>query len=386
MTSTRMKFGIFMAPFHPLGENPTLAIDRDLELIRWLDDLGYDEAWVGEHHSAGWETIASPEVFIATAAQQTRHIKLGTGVVSLPYHHPLMVADRMVLLDHLTRGRVMFGVGPGALVSDAMMMGISPPTQRPRMEEAMGVIMRLFTEVEPFSYEAEWFTLRNARLQVRPYTQPHMPIAVAAVSSPAGMVTAGKFGAGVLTFSLPRGENARPLKEFWGIAEQTAAEHGNVMDRSEWRIVIPTHLAESKQEAMDQIRAGAYRYHREYRNATLNLETDIEVSPETLPETMAEQGDWCVGTPEDLVAWIERVQEMSGGFGGVMVQVVDWASREHLMHSFELIARNVMPRFQQSLPGLVASQADTARQVLALDAERKASMAQAQADYEARNR
>ena len=386
MTSTRMKFGIFMAPFHPLGENPTLAIDRDLELIRWLDDLGYDEAWVGEHHSAGWETIASPEVFIATAAQQTRHIKLGTGVVSLPYHHPLMVADRMVLLDHLTRGRVMFGVGPGALVSDAMMMGISPPTQRPRMEEAMGVIMRLFTEVEPFSYEAEWFTLRNARLQVRPYTQPHMPIAVAAVSSPAGMVTAGKFGAGVLTFSLPRGENARPLKEFWGIAEQTAAEHGNVMDRSEWRIVIPTHLAESKQEAMDQIRVGAYRYHREYRNATLNLETDIEVSPETLPETMAEQGDWCVGTPEDLVAWIERVQEMSGGFGGVMVQVVDWASREHMMHSFELIARNVMPRFQQSLPGLVASQADTARQVLALDAERKASMAQAQADYEARNR
>ncbi len=386
MTSTRMKFGIFMAPFHPLGENPTLAIDRDLELIRWLDDLGYDEAWVGEHHSAGWETIASPEVFIATAAQQTRHIKLGTGVVSLPYHHPLMVADRMVLLDHLTRGRVMFGVGPGALVSDAMMMGISPPTQRPRMEEAMGVIMRLFTEVEPFSHEAEWFTLRNARLQVRPYTQPHMPIAVAAVSSPAGMVTAGKFGAGVLTFSLPRGENARPLKEFWGIAEQTAAEHGNVMDRSEWRIVIPTHLAESKQEAMDQIRAGAYRYHREYRNATLNLETDIEVSPETLPETMAEQGDWCVGTPEDLVAWIERVQEMSGGFGGVMVQVVDWASREHMMHSFELIARNVMPRFQQSLPGLVASQADTARQVLALDAERKASMAQAQADYEARNR
>ena len=386
MTSTRMKFGIFMAPFHPLGENPTLAIDRDLELIRWLDDLGYDEAWVGEHHSAGWETIASPEVFIATAAQQTRHIKLGTGVVSLPYHHPLMVADRMVLLDHLTRGRVMFGVGPGALVSDAMMMGISPPTQRPRMEEAMGVIMRLFTEVEPFSHEAEWFTLRNARLQVRPYTQPHMPIAVAAVSSPAGMVTAGKFGAGVLTFSLPRGENARPLKEFWGIAEQTAAEHGNVMDRREWRIVIPTHLAESKQEAMDQIRAGAYRYHREYRNATLNLETDIEVSPETLPETMAEQGDWCVGTPEDLVAWIERVQEMSGGFGGVMVQVVDWASREHLMHSFELIARNVMPRFQQSLPGLVASQADTARQVLALDVERKASLAQAQADYEARNR
>src|SRR5439155_9182029 len=160
----RMRFGIFLAPFHALGENPTLSIHRDLELIEWLDHLGYDEAWVGEHHSAGWEIIASPEVFIAAAAERTKHIKLGTGVVSLPYHHPLMVADRMVLLDHLTRGRVMFGIGPGALTSDALMLGIEPSTQRPRMEEAMGIILRLMTETEPITYECDWFTLRNARL------------------------------------------------------------------------------------------------------------------------------------------------------------------------------------------------------------------------------
>src|SRR5581483_11112488 len=122
----RLRFGIFLAPFHPFGENPTLALERDLELIEWLDRLGYDEAWIGEHHSAGWETIASPELFIGVASQRTRHIRLGTGVVSLPYHHPLMVANRMVLLDHLTRGRVLFGVGPGALASDALMLGIDP--------------------------------------------------------------------------------------------------------------------------------------------------------------------------------------------------------------------------------------------------------------------
>ena len=87
----RMKFGVFMAPFHRVGENPTLALDRDLELLQWLDTLGFDEAWVGEHHSAGWETICSPEVFIATAAERTRHIRLGTGVISLPYHHPYML-------------------------------------------------------------------------------------------------------------------------------------------------------------------------------------------------------------------------------------------------------------------------------------------------------
>ena len=111
----RMKFGVFMAPFHRVGENPTLALDRDLELIEWLDFLGFDEAYIGEHHSAGWETISSPEIFIAAAAGRTRHIRLGTGVVSLPYHHPYMVASRMVLLDHLTKGRVILGVGPGGL-------------------------------------------------------------------------------------------------------------------------------------------------------------------------------------------------------------------------------------------------------------------------------
>ena len=124
----RMKFGCFLGPFHRVGENPTLALDRDLELIDWMDNLGFDEAWVGEHHSAGWEIIASPEVFIAAAAQRTRYIKLGTGVVSLPYHHPLMVANRMVQLDHMSHGRVLFGVGPGALPGDAYMMGIPHET------------------------------------------------------------------------------------------------------------------------------------------------------------------------------------------------------------------------------------------------------------------
>ena len=138
MTLQRMKFGIFMAPFHRVGENPTLALARDMELIEWLDHLGYDEAWVGEHHSAGWETIADPAVFIAAAAERTKHIKLGSGVVSLPYHHPLMVAQRFVQLDHLTRGRVMLGFRPGALVSDAYMMGIEPVTQRQRMDEPLG--------------------------------------------------------------------------------------------------------------------------------------------------------------------------------------------------------------------------------------------------------
>ena len=172
----QMKFGIFMAPFHRIPENPTLAMERDLELVQWLDKLGFDEAWIGEHHSAGWEIISSPEIFIAAAAERTRNIKLGTGVISLPYHHPLMVANRMLQLDHMTRGRVMLGVGPGALVSDAYMLGIEPPTQREKMDESLGIILRLFTETGPITYESDWFEMREAVTQLRPYQRPTCPL------------------------------------------------------------------------------------------------------------------------------------------------------------------------------------------------------------------
>src|SRR5213082_232463 len=174
-----MRFGIFLAPFHPVGQNPTLALQRDLELIERLDQLGYDEAWVGEHHSAGYEIIASPELFIAAAAERTKRIRLGTGVSSLPYHHPLMLADRMVLLDHLTRGRVMLGCGPGALPSDAFMMGIPTDKQRDRMEESLETILALFKGGERITRESDWFTLRDAELQLRPYSDP-FEVAVAA--------------------------------------------------------------------------------------------------------------------------------------------------------------------------------------------------------------
>src|SRR6266849_9413090 len=162
----RLGFGVFLAPHHPIGEHPTLQLQRDLELAAWLDELGYDEFWVGEHHSAGWETIASPEMFLVAVAERTHRIKLGTGVVSLPYHHPFNVAQRIVQLDHMSRGRAIFGSGPGALPSDAHTLGINPMVQRDRQDEALGVIIRLLRGEERFSYESEWFTLRDARLQI----------------------------------------------------------------------------------------------------------------------------------------------------------------------------------------------------------------------------
>ena len=190
MLPQRLRFGAFIAPFHPLDENPTLAIQRDLELVQWMDQLGFDEAWIGEHHSAAYELIASPEVFIAAAAERTKHIRLGTGVSSLPYHHPLMLADRINQLDHMTRGRVMFGAGPGALVSDAFMMGIPVAKQRDRMDEALGCIVRLLRG-EEVTHKSDWFELDRARLQMTPYSRPSVEIAVASQVSPTGARAAG---------------------------------------------------------------------------------------------------------------------------------------------------------------------------------------------------
>ena len=345
----RMKFGIFMAPFHWSGENPTLSLERDLEILEWLDYLGFDEAWIGEHHSAGWETIASPEVFIAAAAERTKHINLGTGVISLPYHHPLMVANRMVLLDHLTRGRVMMGVGPGALTTDAYMLGIDPVTQRRRMDESLGVIMRLLTETEPITYQSEWFNLNDALLHLRPYTQPHFPIAVAAAQTPSGMVLAGKHGAAVLSVSVLRsGTISTNMKDFWKIAEDTAAEHGKTMNRHEWRLVLHVHLAESRKEAIEQARVRAGRYQHEYFESTLGHDASSDGTPDEIIDTMVEKGAWCVGTPDDLIAMISRLDEESGGFGGLLIQATEWGTREQVLHSYELVARYVMPHF----PGL----------------------------------
>jgi len=353
MAHRGMKFGIFLAPFHRVGENPTLAIDRDMELIEWLDHLGYDEVWVGEHHSAGWELIASPEIMIAAAAERTRHIMLGSGVTSLPYHHPFLVAQRFVQLDHMTRGRAMLGCGPGALVSDAYMMGIEPVTQRRRMDEALDAIMALLRCDGPVSMKTDWFELREARLHLAPYTDPHFPIAVASVLTPAGMVSAGKHGLGVLSLGagLPGGPEA--IAAHWQIAEETAAQHGTSMDRAKWRLVVNVHVADDDELALRQVHAGERHETVTYFEETLGRPPGRADDP--LREGVA-AGTTLVGTPDTVSKGIERLVDLSrGGFGGLLFRANEWASREETLKSYEIFARYVMPRFQGSLDAVAGS-------------------------------
>ncbi|MBI2766091.1 MAG: LLM class flavin-dependent oxidoreductase [Chloroflexi bacterium] len=336
-----MNFGIFMAPFHRPGDNPTLALERDLALIEHLDRLDFDEAWFGEHHSAGWEIIASPEVMIAAASQRTRRIRLGTGVSSLPYHHPFILADRMVQLDHLSRGRAMLGVGPGALTSDAWQMGIDPLTQRPRMDESLTAIMALFRG-ETVTMETDWFSLRDARLQVAPYSKPHMPVAVASSFSPAGPTAAGKHGVGMLSVTASQPGGMTNAAWNWNIVEETAAKHGQTVSRDNWRVLISMHLADSREEAMNDVREGCTHFYTSYFGETLGSPVGADFTFEGMVET----GGLIVGTPDDAIAAVERIFEITGGMGTLLFNAHEWTTWEKTLHSYDLWARYVAPRFQ----------------------------------------
>ncbi len=344
MLPPRLRFGIFLAPFHPIDENPTAAMRRDFELVEWLDQLGYDEAWIGEHHSAGYEIIASPEVFIAGAAERTKHIKLGTGVSSLPYHHPLMLADRIMQLDHQTQGRVMFGVGPGALPSDAFMMGIDPLKQRDMMDEAIGVLVPLLRG-ETVSYECDWFKLREARLQLLPYTRPHVEICVASQVSPAGARAAGKHGLGLLSIGATSTGGFNAIATNWQICEDRAAEHGQTVDRGAWRLVAPIHVAETKERARENVKFGLEKWLR-YFTEVAALPLAPPGSVDDAIEALIKSGFAVIGDPDDAIAQLERLDKQSGGYGCFLQMAHNWADFAQTKRSYELVARYVMPRFQ----------------------------------------
>ena len=344
MPGDKMRFGAFIAPFHPTDENPTLAIERDLELVQWLDALGYEEAWIGEHHSAAFEIIASPEVFIAAAAERTRHIRLGTGVSSLPYHHPFMLADRINQLDHMTRGRVMFGVGPGALSSDAFLMGIPVARQRDMMDEALEVIIRLLRG-EEVTHESDWFKLSNARLQMTPFSRPSVEIAVASQISPTGARAAGRHGCGLLSLGATSDGGFNALASNWAIAEELAADSGKTMDRAAWRLVGPMHIAETKEKAIADVRFGLDKWLYYFREIA-NLPIVPDNAGKDPVEAFLSMSMAVVGTPDEAAAKIQALIDQSGGFGCFLFMAHNWAPFAETRRSYELFARYVAPRFQ----------------------------------------
>jgi limonene 1,2-monooxygenase len=287
------------------------------------------------------ETIDSPEIFIAAAAERTKHIRFGTGVVSLPYHHPLNVANRLVQLDHMTRGRVMFGAGPGLLASDALMMGIEPESTRDRMAESLDVILRLFRG-EVVTESTEWYTLREARLHLLPYTYPHPEVCVASAVTPSGGRLAGKYGLGMLCVAAGEHAGFNALDTNWTIANQVAAEHGQVMDSDRLRVVLNMHLADTREQAQENVHFGTAKFIDYFNNNLPRFHVPEGTDP---VDWVIENEVVVVGTPEDAINRIERVIAKQGEFGAVLLQASSLADWQQTRRSYELYAQYVIPHF-----------------------------------------
>jgi limonene 1,2-monooxygenase len=342
MHTMSMQHGLFIAPYHDIAESPTIALRRDLELVEHVEQLGFSEAWFGEHHSTGWETISSPELMIAAAAEKTRHIRLGTGVVSLPYHNPLMVANRIIQLDHMTMGRTMFGVGPGLLTTDATMLGVDIKSQRDMMVEALEVILSLLRG-EEVTHRSAWFNLNRARVHLLPYTQPHPEVAVASAITPSGGMLAGRLGLGMLCVAATETTGFDVLGENWRVANAVAAEHGRTMNPRQLRLVAPMHIAETREKARAEVAAGLGRW-CEYMDRVAPRGMGGLLAAGDPADVLVNSGRAVIGTPDDAVVMIEKLRQKQGGFGVMLLQAHNWAEWESTKRCYELYARFVMPR------------------------------------------
>jgi limonene 1,2-monooxygenase len=364
----KLRFGYFMAPFHRPGTNPTLALQRDLEFVEHIDALGFDEVWIGEHHSAGSEIISSPEIFIAAAAQRTKRIQLGTGVISLAYHNPLWVADRLMMLDHLTHGRVIGGVGPGSLPTDSAMIGLNPTDTRELLETNLDILVRLL-DGESVTAKTATHELFDARLQLAPYSEGGIPLAVAAVASPTGARLAGKHGIGLLSIGATLSiEGFDALAYHWGIVEERAAAFGKQVDRKDWRLVGPFHIAETDEQARADVKFGIEPwFHYFQKVAAFPQMTMPGDQLDEMIDIINNAGAGVIGTPERARAQVQRLWDQSGGFGCMLQMAHEWANPAATKRSAELFAAEVMPHFQgQAQPTLeAAARASEVREDLA---------------------
>lgn len=345
-----MKYAFFMMPLHLPTENPALAFQRDIDLINLADDLGYDEFFIGEHHSAGWETIASPEMILAKASASAATIKLGTAVTSLPFHHPFNVAERFVLLDHLTRGRAILGVGPCGLPTDIQTYNIPPGDLNAMMQESTDIIVKLLESEDPIDYEGRYWTLREMGLQLRSYQRPRLKLATASVGSERSLDFAAKYE--MLIFSLAGGgpPNAIPLADIWGRVEKAAQKHGTTMTRDDWRIVTYVHLADTREQAWADVEENIVRDVHQYFytiNTPMGWLTTPDQDPSDLTaQEIVDKRRWIIGTPDDAIDAIQALIDETGGFGGLMISTHEWVAQQKINYSLELFARYVMPHFR----------------------------------------
>lgn len=357
-----MELGYFAMPMHPPGSNVTDWLNADLEQVIELDRLGFDEAWYGEHFTNEWESLVSPELFIARALGVTQNIRLGTGVNSLSYHHPVHLASRIALLDHMAQGRFMWGIGNGALPTDGALFDIDfvKGQQRAGSRAVLSAVLDLWNDPKPGVYETEFFrytvpepdVATGTRLHMRPFTKPHPPIAAAGTGPKSDML--GYAGAnGWIPMSVPF-VVADTLKKHWEVYEAAAneSELDFMPDRRQWRVAREIIVAETDAEARELAKNGPLG--RDWMTYLVPLfkligETvNIKLTPETKDEDLdvdyCIDNVWIVGGPDTVTEKLHELYDLTGGFGVLAVTGHEWDPEGRMKESMRLLAEEVRPK------------------------------------------
>jgi alkanesulfonate monooxygenase SsuD/methylene tetrahydromethanopterin reductase-like flavin-dependent oxidoreductase (luciferase family) len=360
-----MQFGLFTMPSHPPERSLFDGHQWDLQVLRWADELGFSEAWIGEHHTAPWEPHPSPDLLVAQALMQTKRIRLGPGGFLLPYHHPAELANRVAMLDHMSQGRLNFGVAASGLPSDWAMFNVDGMSgqNRDMTREALDIILRLWTEDEPFEHRGKYWNVDKPdtmfgllKPHIKPLQAPHPPIGVAGLSKNSDTLKlAGERG------FIPMSLNLNPayVGSHWDAVEEGARRTGRQANRADWRLVREIFVADTDEEAW-RLSVGSMmgRMMEEYFLPLLSnfgfkeyLKHDPSVADSDVTPEYCARHNWLIGSPATVAEKLEAVYDEVGGFGTLLVFGFDYVENPGAwQRSMQLITEEVMPRVAHLKP------------------------------------
>ncbi len=369
-----MKLGLFLMPQAAPERTPLETVQFTREVVRHGDQLGYSEAWIGEHYSTAWEPVPCPDLVIAQLIEETEQIVLAPGAHLLPFHHPVGLAHRVAFLDHLAQGRYALGIGSGVVPLDQDLFGTiehkPDGTQvvktHEMTREALDIMIKIWTADEGFTYEGEFWSFVRPdfdELQqgpwLKPFQQPYPPLAMAGVSvHSATLAAAGELGARPLSICFG---GPRYLPIHWEIYEGAASKAGHGADRGDWGVSSAVLVADTDEEAIRLASTGEMgRAWEKFLIPSVKYvdmvewlplsDTDEPPSDEELTPEWLARNAWPVGSPETVAERLVNIYETSGGFGTFMAIVFDFIDDPApLKHSLTLLKEEVLPRVEAAI-------------------------------------
>lgn len=360
-----MQIGFFTMPIHRVGRDlkETLQEDRELTLI--AERLGFVEGFFGEHISDAAETITSSLIFIAWLLNETRMIRLGSGTINLPNHHPARVAAEVAMIDHMAEGRYIMGIGPGGLLSDAEIFGTLDKDRTAMFVEAIDHILALWAGEAPYDLDGKHWAISTRRTLIpslgqgivpRPYRRPHPPIVIAAVAPHSrGVTEAAARGWDPITanFLLPVW-----VKSHWPKYVEGCTQGGRAADPANWRIAKSIFVADDLREARRYVMGAGGPYHSYYHSLVTKLvhagraelfKTDRHAPDSSVTTERVMENVVIWGTPDKVVDDLIAFREEVGEFGTLLYAGHDWADRRLAIRSMELMAEKVMPAVNRAI-------------------------------------